>query len=68
MPPKRETPSGIKFSADEALVLRCIAAEWDITVSDLVRKCIAVGLPLLKDVPFARRIQLEDCTAIVKKQ
>lgn len=60
MPPKREQSITIRFSDEEAFTLRSRAGEWDMEVSEVIRACIALGLPVLTDVEFVRRVRLED--------
>lgn len=68
MPPKREAQTGVKLTDDEQIILRRLAEDWGLTLSELVRRCIAVGLPVLHDVPFMRRVQLEDCILMRRRQ
>lgn len=60
MPPKRERGFSLCFEEDEYLRLRRKSAEWNMDVSDIVRACIAIALPVMEDVYFVRRVQLED--------
>jgi hypothetical protein len=60
MPPKRERGFSLRFEEDEYLRLRRKSAEWNMDVSDIVRACIAIALPVMEDVYFVRRVQLED--------
>lgn len=60
MPPKRENPLTVRFTAEEFLLLRQYATAWDMEASEVVRACLAVGLPVLADVPYVRRVRLED--------
>ena len=60
MPPKRSESVSLKLSFDEIEALRRLAHDWDIDMSDLLRTCIAIALPVMKDVEFSRRIRLED--------
>ena len=60
MPPKREASQTVHLSIDEQEALRRLAYDWDIDMSDLLRACIAIALPVMKDVEFSRRIRLED--------
>lgn len=61
MPPKREDIVSVRFSAEESLCLRTAAYRLNLSVADMVRKCLALGLPTLEGVEFTRRVQLEDC-------
>lgn len=60
MAPKRELTIAVKVSEYEALALRRVAAEADMDVSELLRVCIAVGLPVVEKVDFVHRVRLED--------
>lgn len=60
MAAKREQSLTIKLSDEESLTLRKMAAEWDMEVSAVLRACMAVALPVLRDVDFVRRVRLED--------
>lgn len=60
MPPKREQSVTIRLSSEEDLTLRRLAESWGMEVSDVIRACMAVGLPVLSDVDFVRRVRLED--------
>lgn len=60
MPPKREQSVTVRLSEDEAYRLRKLASQWDMEVSEIVRCCMAVALPILSDVDFVRRVRLED--------
>lgn len=66
MPPKREASQTVRLSFDEQEALRRLAHDWDMDMSDLLRTCIAIALPVMKDVEFARRIRLED-NALVRR-
>lgn len=57
---KKDTSLTIRFSESESKKLRAVAVELDMDVSAIVRACIALGLPILKEVPFTQRILLED--------
>ena len=65
---KRDEQITLKLSSEEAQALRHWANRLDLDVSELVRKCIALGLPVLGSVPFARRVVLNDCTMVGKGQ
>lgn len=60
MPPKRESSLTLRLSEEEDLRLRKFAAAWDMEVSEVVRACLAIGLPVLDDVKYVRRVRLED--------
>lgn len=60
MASRREQSLTIKLSDEESLTLRRMAAEWEMDVSAVLRACMAVGLPVLRDVDFVRRVRLED--------
>lgn len=68
MPPKREASQTVRLSFDEQEVLRRCAHDWDMDMSDLLRACIAIALPVMRDVEFSRRIRLEDNAAMRKLQ
>ena len=68
MPDKRETSVTVKLSEYELLVLRQTADDCDMDLSEFVRACIALALPTLTHVPFARRVRLEDNTSMTRKQ
>lgn len=68
MPPKRDASQTVRLSFDEQEVLRRCAHDWDMEISDVLRTCIAIAIPLMRDVEFARRIRLEDNVAMRKKQ
>lgn len=60
MPPKRENSLTLRLTEEEDLRLRKLANSWDMEVSEVVRACLAIGLPVLADVGYVRRVRLED--------
>ena len=65
---KREATITFKVTEYEAVVLRQLAADCDMDLSELVRSSLAFGLPILQSVSFARRIRLEDNAVMGRKQ
>lgn len=65
---KRETTITFKVTEFEGLMLHQLATDFDMDLSELVRSCLAYGLPILQNVPFARRMRLEDNVAMQRKQ
>ena len=65
---KREATITFKVTEYEAVVLRQLAADCDMELSELVRTSLAFGLPILQNLPFARRIRLEDNSLMDRKQ
>ena len=65
---KREATITFKVTEFEAVVLRQLAADFDMDLSELVRTSLAFGLPILQNLPFARRIRLEDNSLMDRKQ
>ena len=57
---KREQSLTVKLSEYELFTVKRYADDLDMEVSELVRACICIGLPVLAHVPFVRRIRLED--------
>ena len=68
MPPKRDASQTVSLSFDEQQILRQYAHDWDMDISDLLRSCIAIALPVMREVEFSRRIRLEDNSVMRKKQ
>ncbi|MBD5647967.1 MAG: hypothetical protein HDQ89_10305 [Desulfovibrio sp.] len=68
MPDKREQTLTIKLSDFEMLAVRQAADSFDMDVSELVRGCICIGLPVFAHVPFVRRVRLEDNRAMQRVQ
>lgn len=66
--PKREQSVTIKVSELEQAVIRQAAVDMDMDVSELLRACVAIALPTLQAVPFARRIKLDDSKAFARMQ
>lgn len=60
MPPKREKSFTMKLSEEEILLLKKIASSKKMDASELGRACIALALPVIVHVSFARGVQLED--------
>lgn len=60
MAPKREITIAVKVSEYEALALRRVAAEADMDISELLRVCITLALPVVERVDFVHRLRLED--------
>jgi len=60
MAPKREQSLSVKVSEYEALALRRVAADADMEISELLRVCIALALPVVEKVDFVHRLRLED--------
>jgi len=60
MAPKREQTLSFKVSEYEALTLRRIAAEADMEVSELLRVCITLALPIVERVDYVHRLRMED--------
>jgi hypothetical protein len=58
--PKRERSITIRLSDHEAATLSRLVGELGMESSEILRVCLALGIPILKSVPFARRIVLED--------
>ena len=58
-----KTDSGFgnaRYTADEEKWLRQVADALDFSNSELVRKCLALGIPLLLHNEFVRRVELKD--------
>lgn len=49
-----------RFTEEEELWLRCVAAKLDMNNSQLIRKCLALGIPQLLGNQFLRRVELKD--------
>ena len=60
MPPKREQSTTLRLSEEEKEKIRRIAFEIGESESDIIRTCIAIGLPALQKCPFLLRVRLED--------
>ena len=60
MAQKREQSLSVKVSEYEALALRRVAADADMEISELLRVCIALALPVVEKVDFVHRLRLED--------
>lgn len=66
--PKREQSVTIKVSELEQAVIRQAAADMDMDVSELIRACVAIALPILQDVPFVRRVRMDDSKPFARLQ
>lgn len=61
MAAKRDQYSiSLRLSQDEDVWIRAKAARLGMDISDWIRKCLALGAPVLDANPFCRRVQLED--------
>lgn len=61
MAAKRDQNSmSFRVSRSEDVWMRAKAAKFEMDVSEWIRKCIAIGAPVLDGIPFARRIELKD--------
>lgn len=60
MPPKRDQTTTLRLSEEEKEKIRRFSYELGENESDIIRACIAIGLPALEKVPFLRRLRLED--------
>ena len=49
-----------RYTEEEELWLRSVAAKLGISNSELVRKCLALGIPELLGNAFVRRVELKD--------
>ena len=65
---KREVTITFKVTEFEGLMLHQLAADFDMELSELVRTSLAFGLPILQNLPFARRIRLEDNSLMDRRQ
>ncbi len=66
--PKRDSIISVKFTDNESMTLRKLSYEMDMDVSELIRACIAIGLPAIQHVEFVRRVRLEDNKSFKKAQ
>lgn len=49
-----------RYTAEEEAYLRDVAVKLDFSNSQLVKKCLALGIPQLLGNPFLRRVELQD--------
>ena len=56
----RERPVTIRLTEAEDLFLRQEAYALGMDLADMLRKCAALGLPLLRASDFLRRVHLND--------
>lgn len=56
----RERSITVKFSEAEDLWLRQEACALNMDLTEVIRKCLTLGIPLLKSSDFIRRVQLQD--------
>lgn len=68
MAPKRESSVTVRLSDAEYAQLYRYAADWEMEVTEILRACLSLGLPVLERVEFARRIRLEDNKAMRRRQ
>ena len=68
MADKREQSLTVKLSEFELLTIRQAADDCDLDVSELLRSCICLALPVLTHVPFVRRVRLEDNKTMQRMQ
>ena len=59
MAPKREQSLSVKVSEYEAFALRRVAADADMEISELLRVCIALALPVVEKVDFSDRYNIQ---------
>lgn len=64
MGPKRDSSLTIRLAEHEKKTLSYFASQWQMNENEVVRACIAVAFPMLRDVPYLRRVQLEDNIAM----
>lgn len=61
MAAKRDQYSiSLRLSQDEDVWMRGKAARLGLDISEWIRKCIALGSPVLDGNPFCRRVELDD--------
>jgi len=60
MPPKRLQSTNLRLSEFEKEQIREKVETWGESESDIIRACLAIGLPSLEACPLLRRIRLED--------
>lgn len=65
---KREQSLTVKLSDFELLTVKQTADDCDMDVSELLRACICLALPILSHVPFVRRVRLEDNRTMQRMQ
>ncbi len=64
MPPKRESSTTLRLSEEEKEMIRRVSYELGECESDVIRACIAIGLPVLQKCALLRRVRLEDAVAV----
>ncbi len=58
---KRDMALGnIRCSQEEDVWIRSEACAMGMDVSELVRKCLAIGIPRMRGNSFMRRVELQD--------
>ena len=62
MPPKRDNSTTLRLSEEEKEQIRRVSFEIGESESDIIRACIAIGLPALQKCALLRRVRLEDNT------
>lgn len=60
MPEKRDQSLTVKLSDVELAKVKQTARECSMDVSEMLRACICLGSPILKQVAYVRRVRLED--------
>jgi hypothetical protein len=60
-PEKRDRAAvSTRFTDTEEAWLRLQATRLDMDLAELIRKCLALGIPLLLSNEFVRRVELKD--------
>ena len=60
MPPKRLQSTNLRLADYEKEKIRKMVDDWGESESDIIRACLAIGLPVLESCPLLRRLRLED--------
>lgn len=68
MADKRGQSLTVKLSDFELLAVKQIAEDCSMDVSEMLRACICLALPILSRVPYVRRVRLEDNETMSRKQ